>query len=46
MMIMKASSKENRYETAGLYFVFLFQNAFTLHINYLFHSCLSVKGEL
>lgn len=44
MMIMKASSKEYRYETVGLYFVSLFQNAFTLHINYLFHSCLSVKG--
>lgn len=30
MMIMKASSKEYRYETAGWYFVSLFQNAFTL----------------
>ena len=46
MMIMKASSKEYRYETVGLYFVSLFQNAFTLYGNYLFHSCLSVKGEL
>lgn len=46
MIIMKASSKEYRYETAGLYFVSLFQNAFTLYVNYLFLSCLSVKGEL
>ncbi len=38
MMIMKASSKEYRYETAGWYFVSLFKNAFTLHINYLYHS--------
>ena len=38
MMIMKASSKEYRCETAGLYFVFLFQNAFTLHVNYQYHS--------
>ena len=30
MMIMKASSKEYRYETAGLYFLSLFQIAFTL----------------
>ena len=46
MMIMKASSKEYRYETTGLYFVFLFKNAFTLYVNYLFLRCLSVKGEL
>lgn len=46
MMIMKASSKEYRYETVGLYFVSLFKNAFTLYVNYLFLSCLSVKGEL
>lgn len=44
-MIMKASSKEYRYETAGLYFVSLFQNAFTFLINSLNHSGLSVKGE-
>lgn len=45
MMIMKASSKEYRYETAGLYFVSLFQNAFMFLINSLNHSGLSVKGE-
>ena len=46
MMIMKASSKEYRCEAAGWYFVSLFKNAFTLYVNYLFLSCLSVKGEL
>lgn len=38
MMIIKASSKEYRCEAAGWYFVSLFKNAFTLHVNYQYHS--------